>query len=260
MTLPGVRTVAFLSIVPLLAYAAEARAQASGWPDEYRAGQFICHADFPLTPVRALLTSMPGLQTELVQRLGIHPSSEPIHVFLFQRRATYEAYVKHHFPHAPVRKALFIKARGLCMVFAHRGEDFEVDLRHESTHALLNAALPMVPLWLDEGLAEYFEVAAKDRAGGNPHMSRVTWAARFGQVPSLEELEELSTLNQMNRARYRHAWAWVHFLLHGPPEAREELRRYLADIQALTPPGRLSRRLHGRLPELERHFARHFAP
>ena len=31
---------------------------------------------------------------------------------------------------------------------SYRGKDFETDVRHECTHALLNASLPMVPLWL----------------------------------------------------------------------------------------------------------------
>ena len=228
------------------------------WPDEYRAGQFVCHADFPLAPIHSLIDSMPALQDDLVRLLGIGLSSQPIHVFLFEQKSTYQAYVKYHFPSAPTRKALFIKERGLCMVFAYRGDDFEVDLRHESTHALLNAALPMVPLWLDEGLAEYFEVAAAERERSNPHMSMVKWGARFGQVPDLDHLEELRRLNQMDRSEYRHAWAWVHFLLHGPPEARKELQSYLADIQALAPPGQLSHRLRRRLPNLESQFGEHF--
>jgi hypothetical protein len=62
----------------------------------------------------------------------------------------------------------------------------------------------------------------------------------------------------MNRTKYRQAWAWVHFMLHGPADAHEELVRYLADIQSLTPPGELSRRLRTRLPDLERRFAQHF--
>jgi hypothetical protein len=57
------------------------------------------------------------------------------------------------------------------MVFAYRGEDFETDLRHECTHALLNAALPVVPLWLDEGLAEYFEVLPQSAIARKPASS-----------------------------------------------------------------------------------------
>jgi len=108
-----------------------------------------------------------------------------------------------------------------------------------------------------EGLAEYFEVAAEERAGGNPHGKYVKFSAYLGQIPGLEELEQLRDVSQMTRTRYRHAWAWVHFLLHGPPEAREELRRFLADLQALTPPGLLSRRLRQRLPDLDARFAEH---
>ncbi len=255
----GIRVLLACQCVLLLLFGpATARLYGAEWPDEYRAGQFVCHADFPLAPIHNLIDSMPALQDDLVRLLDIDLSSQPIHVFLFEHKTTYHAYVKYHFPTAPARKALFIKERGLCMVFAYRGEDFEVDLRHESTHALLNAALPMVPLWLDEGLAEYFEVTASQRASGNPHMSLIKWGARFGQVPDLDALEELRGSSQMNRSEYRHAWAWVHFLLHGPPEAREELQHYLADIQALTPPGQLALRLRRRLPDLEARFAEHF--
>lgn len=233
-------------------------AHAAGWPDEYQAGQFICHADFPLAPYRDLLNSIPEHQRDLWQTLGIQPSREPIHLFLFQRKSTYQTYVKQYFPDVPSRKALFIKGRGPGMVFAHLGEGFEEDVRHECTHALLNAALPMVPLWLDEGLAEYFEVAPEQRVYGNPHLAFVKWSARLGQVPRLDALERVGDLNEMGRTRYRQAWAWVHFMVHGPPEAHDELRRFLADIQALTPPGQLSQRLRQRLPDLEPQFATHF--
>jgi hypothetical protein len=241
-----------------LAWSGASRLPAAQWPDQWQTGQFICHADFPLAPVHSVISGMPVLQQDLARLLGIEISRQPIHVFLFQHQATYEAYVKYHFPNAPTRKALFIKERGMCMVFAYRGKDFQLDLRHECTHALLNATLPMVPLWLDEGLAEYFEVPVQQRIADNPHLSLVTWSARFGQVPDLARLEQLRDVGEMDRSHYRQAWAWVHFLLHGPPAARDELQRYLADIHALTPPGQLSLRLRRRIPDLEKRFAEHF--
>lgn len=231
---------------------------AATWPDEYQSGPFLFHADFPLAKERALLDSLPHLQAQLVYLLGIQPSQEPIYVFLFARRRTYEAYLKEHFPTAPARKALFIKGRGPGMVFVYRGDNFAVDLRHEATHAILNSALPVVPLWLDEGLAEYFEIPAERRRHGSPHLRPIRLAAWLGNVPALEDLEQRSQISEMGRSEYRNAWAWVHFLLHGPPTARAELRRYLAEIQALTPPGKLSQRLRYLLPELEREFAAHF--
>jgi len=235
-----------------------ARVQAAEWPDEYRAGRFICHADFAIAPHRPLLHSLSQLERDLFELLAIAPSKEPVHVFLFQKKSTYHAYLRRYFPEVPSRKALFIKGDGPGMVFAYRGEDFETDVRHECTHALLNAALPMVPLWLDEGLAEYFEVPGDRRRNGSPHLKLVKWSARLGQVPDIESLERMSDLSQMTRTKYRHAWSWVHFMLHGPQEAREELTQYLATIQALTPPGQLSSRLRRRLPNLRQEFAGHF--
>ena len=246
------------ALLALLGSVAPAPLPAAQWPDVYQVGQFLYHADFPLAEYHHLLQSIPQMQQQMVDLLGIQASHEPIYVFLFARRGTYQAYLQRYFPDAPSRKALFIKSRGPGMVFVYRGEDFEIDLRHECAHAILNSALPMVPLWLDEGLAEYFEVPPDQRRHGNPHLRAVRWAARIGQVPRIEDLEQRADLGQMGRSQYRNAWAWVHFMLHGPPEAGEELRRYLQDIQALTPPGQLSRRLRARIPDLERHFAEHF--
>jgi hypothetical protein len=247
-----------LALLMLLGATRPAPLPAAQWPDTYQAGQFFYHADFPLAEHHALLQSIPQMQQQMLHLLGIQPSQEPIFVFLFARRSTYQAYLQQYFPDAPSRKALFIKSRGPGMVFVYRGEDFEIDVRHECAHAILNAALPMVPLWLDEGLAEYFEIPAEQRRHGSPHQRALRWGARVGQVPRIEDLEQRSDLSEMGRSQYRSAWAWVHFMLHGPPAAREELRRYLQDIQALTPPGQLSRRLRARMPDLERQFAEHF--
>jgi hypothetical protein len=77
-------------------------------------------------------------------------------------------------------------------------------------------------------------------------------------APSLRELEAMTEMRKMTREDYRHAWAWVHFMLHGPPEAREELILYLAAIKANTPPGRLSDRLRQRLGDTDQRFKQHF--
>ena len=205
-----------------------------------------------------LWRQMATLQQDLTKDLRIAPASEPIHLFLFERKSTYEDYLALHFPGVPYRRALFIKERGPGMVFAYLSTDFETDVRHESTHALLHATLPLVPLWLDEGLAEYFEEPASERADNSPHLSKVTWAARFGQTPDLAELEQIGSLASMGATQYRHAWAWVHFMLHGPAEAHDELVSFLSAIQSYSPPGVLSDRLRQRIPDLDERFREHF--
>jgi hypothetical protein len=229
------------------------------WPAERQAGQFLCHADFPLEPRQRLLDELVELQRDVCTLLGAEPPREYIHLFLFQDKNTYQSYLQRHFPRVPYRRALFIKARGPGMVFAYEGAEFEIDVRHECTHALLHAWLPGdIPLWLDEGLAEYFEVKRGQRASQNPHHELVRIANEIGQPPRLEALESLKTLEEMGRDEYRGAWAFVHFLLRGPRPAREELLAYLRDLHAEAEPGALSHRLRRRLPDFDRQFAAHF--
>lgn len=229
------------------------------WPDERQAGPFVCHADFALAAHELLLDELSLLRKDLGAILGAPDSHEPVHLFLFQAKLTYQAYLRNYFPRVPYRRALFIKGRGPGMVFAYQGADFEIDVRHESTHALLHAWLPAVPLWLDEGLAEYFEVPRDQRSAKNPHHATLQALVRSGRLPRLEELEALDSLDAMGREEYRDAWAWVHFLLHGPREAHEELVQYLAELHAGGDAGRLSDRLRRRLPNLSRQMAEHFA-
>jgi len=223
----------------------------------WQAGSFVCHADFSLAPNEPLLAELTLLEQDLSAMLGAPPTREQVHLFLFQKQATYQAYLKQHF-RVPYRRALFIKARGPGMVFAFEGSDFEIDVRHESTHALLHAWLPSVPLWLDEGLAEYFEVPRDKRAAGNPHLETVRAQVAGGQLPPLADLEALTDLGDMGVSEYRDAWAWVHFLLHGPREVREEFIRYLGELETGGDPGPLSERLRRRLPDLDRQVAEHF--
>lgn len=237
----------------------------SRWPDEKSAGPFLCHADFSLAHYNHLLDELAQLQRDLVRALGVQEPHEPIHLFLFDHKSTYESYLSRYFPNVPPRRALYIKERGPGMLFAYRtNDDFEVDVRHEGTHALLHADLALVPLWLDEGLAEYFEAPYDQRAFDHPHLAEMKWqvskinlAARLKSSPSLEKLEDLHDLKQMGANEYRQSWAWVHFMLHGSAEAHDELTRFLADIRAQTPPGKLSDRLRRRIPNLEQKFTDH---
>jgi hypothetical protein len=245
-------------LAAMLALGLAPRGRAEGWVDGRIAGPFVCRADFPLEGMDGLLADLAQLQTDLRQVLGIAAPGERIEILLFRDQASYRAYLSQHLPQVPYRRALYVKLQGPGMVFAYRSRELEVDLRHECTHALLHAALPMVPLWLDEGLAEYFEVAPAERSFGNPHLSGVRWSVRLGMPPKLEALEGKRDLSEMGRTEYRNAWAWTHFMLHGSAEAHEELVAFLGDIQAGGAPGQLSQRLQRRLPNLQRCFSDHF--
>ena len=232
---------------------------AADWVDGRLLGPFVCRADFPLGGLEDLLGELRQLHGELVRQLGLSPASEPIQLYLFHDRETYARYLQHYFPDVPYRRALYVKRKGAGMVLAYWSRQFDVDLRHECTHALLHAMLPEIPLWLDEGLAKYFELPAKQRAYDNPQLADLLGDIRSGTVPKLENLEKITDLSGMGRLEYRDAWAWVHFMLHGDPQAHEALVGYLADLRTTPTPRPLSARLRQRPGDPNERFAAHFA-
>jgi len=250
------RTMKLLIAFSLLILTAPAGAE--DWVEQRVAGPFQIRADFTLDAYPQLIAQLEQLQRDLVATLKLTPARQPIQLFLFQDEASYRGYLKEYFPGTPDRRALFIKGRGPGMVFAYQSAEFAVDVRHECTHALLHSMLPMVPLWLDEGLAEYFEVAPNDRARGNPHESRTRWAAWLYQTRRLEQLEALQDVSQMGASEYRSAWAWVHFMLHGPQPARVQLVAAMRDLQHDRTPESISRRLRRAIPDLDSQFRHHF--
>lgn len=230
------------------------------WPDERVIGDFWCHADFPLEERLDDLIEVAQLPADLNRQLEIPPPQEPIHLFLFRRESTYRQYVREYFPDVPYRRALYVKDGGPGMVFAYCHDDFAVDLRHECTHALLHAALPVVPLWVDEGLAEYFEVPRDERFQRRDHWVHVRRWLRFGRKMPWDDLEQLKSLRQMGHREYVQAWALVHYMLHGDASGRETLIAFLAELKAHRPPGRLTERLRQAVPELDQRLQEHFAP
>jgi hypothetical protein len=139
--------------------------------------------------------------------------------------------MNHYFPHITPRRAMYVKSNSPGNVFAYDSPDLPVDLRHECTHAVLHACMIRVPLWLDEGLAEYFEVPPEHRKNHNPHHSKMRPKFYWMKAPSLQRLEIIGSLEHMGAREYREAWAWVHFMLHGPAFANDVLLGFLKAIQ-----------------------------
>ena len=228
------------------------------WIDQRQVGPFIVRATFDLKAYEVILDELPELERELRRVLALSPCKEPISILLLKDEKEHRDYLNQRFPGVPYRRALFVKQDGRATVFAYRHREIAVDLRHESTHALLHADLAMLPLWLDEGLAEYFEAPADQRAFGNPHARALRWNMQLGVVRGLEALEGKTELEELTRRDYQFAWAWTHFLLHGPREATEQLWDYLSSVRRGEPPGEMSARIEAALPGANRQLVRHF--
>jgi hypothetical protein len=200
-------------------------------------GVVVVQANFPISEVELQLLEIEKLQRDLSNYLGLSAPNEKIELCLFRDEASYTKFLVAKFANAPRdRRALYIKKNNsLGTVLVQRLKDFEIDLRHEMTHAIVHASIPVVPIWLDEGLAKYFELPAQDRFNSNPYIKQVRKNMKFGifAVPSLSRLEKLALATDMGDAEYRDSWAWVHFMFHHSEKTHRMLAGYLKLLASL---------------------------
>jgi hypothetical protein len=189
-----------------------------------------------------------NVSRELDQRLGLQSSGKPIQIMLFKNHASYANYLTPQIPQAGRRKAIYYRNGDVSQIYAYHSHSVLTDLRHEMTHAILHQHLPFVPLWLDEGLAEYFEEDEKARVSSQ-RIATVQWKARVGSPPSLVSLESVSSAEEMDSAAYRDSWAFASFLLNESPESLKVLKNYVTAIHRGEAPGAFSSYAAARIPD-----------
>ncbi|MFO0929823.1 MAG: DUF1570 domain-containing protein [Gemmataceae bacterium] len=225
----------------------------SALPGQYtlRIAPYVFLSDFKITQDQPLFQELALLRDQVHKELLLPPGTATVQVYLFEDRERYERYMKDRYPDLPSRRAFFVaQPRSIggaedLLVYTYWGKRIRQDLRHELTHALLHSVIRDVPLWLDEGLAEYFELPPEQRGTNDAHVETLHRGLASGSTRlNLARLESLKQVDDMSPAEYREAWAWVHLMLHSPrPEAKTVLLSYLQQLRGSRPPGPLGPRL-----------------
>ena len=225
-------------------------------------GQLVFHSDEPLPKSHRLLDELIEQRSELLSMLDLQPSDEPIYVYLFASPERYKEYIHAHYPELPDRRAFFVERDTRLEVFAHWGDRVAEDLRHEVAHGYLHSVAPRIPLWLDEGLAENFEVPRGYKNLNWPHVAHLAERLNAGWRPNLERLEALTSPREMDQIDYAESWAWIHFMLRTFPERQDILRRHVRDIRdrgTAEPLSSQLRRISGDPNQVLADYIRHLA-
>lgn len=193
---------------------------------------FTVLSDVKLTNEHPLLADLVQLRKDVEATLDLPASDRDVVLYVFKDEEAYKNYFAIHFPGLAFRRAYFIGTPGQLGVYTYWGEKIQEDLRHEYTHGVLHAAFGHVQLWVDEGIAEYFEVASPspDRIHRDS-VSGLSAAMANGWTPDLPRLEKLERVPEMHQIDYQESWAWVHMLLHHSAESRQVLIDYLKSAQ-----------------------------
>jgi hypothetical protein len=237
-----------------------------GLPSRYgfRIAPYVFLSDFEIKREQPLFKELALLRDQVQKELLLPPGDAAVQVYLFETKERYELFMNKEYPDLPPRRAFFVaQARTMggaedLLVYTYWGKRIRQDLRHELTHALLHSVIKDVPLWLDEGLAEYFELPPENQGINTAHVRRLRDGIDSGGYQlSLARLEGLEKVEQMNPAEYREAWAWVHLMLRSRPEARTVLLSYLNELRGKRHPGPLAAKLVRVFPALEQQLLAH---
>jgi hypothetical protein len=249
---------------------ADVKAEAAGLPPapgkfSFRVAPYVFLSDFELKRDLPIFQELTRLRDQVYKELQLPGGTSSILVYLFEDRERYDRFMQSRYPDLPRRSAFFVaQSRTVggtedLLVYTFWGDRVQQNLRHELTHALLHSVLKDVPLWLDEGLAEYFELPPENRGVNPSHVEKLRHNSAGLFKPDLARLEGLSKVGQMNHVEYREAWAWTHLMLRDRPEVKAVLLAYLQQLRSNPNPGPLGPRLAAVLPTPEAEFDRHLA-
>jgi len=225
-----------------------------------RSEQLQVISDLKLKLDQPLIQDLIQLRRDVAHELQLPLEGRDVVVYVFGDKTKYQQYLDKTYPGLPPRRAYFVGTPRELAVYTFWGESIQEDLRHEFTHGLLHAQLKDVPLWLDEGLAEYFELPRSTLNKVNrEYVRKLGIAIANNWEPDLDRLESLQDVIQMQRADYQESWAWVHFLLHSSDGSREVLLNHLQELRENPHPAPLSTALRDTLPEVNSRYIAHLS-
>jgi len=208
------------------------------------AGRFQFVADYKFTQAKQAGRELETLAQKLWSELMIPDKRTPVRVYLFSTQDAFSAYVRQHIPSLKQadtnRTAMFLLRNEKPYIFAVATSKLTLNLRHEFVHVLLNTAHNDVPIWLDEGLAEYYEVRDGEQQEFRKLLLRQN---RLFWKPKISRLERLKTMSQLGVVEYAEGWSWVHLLMRGSKTHRQIIPKYLADLRKDVSTSQISARI-----------------
>lgn len=204
-------------------------------------GPFIFHSNFSVSEIANEVNSFINVYYDIKARLKLPDPYEFTDIYIFENKEIYEAFFVKKFPGERIHPSVFTKNyvvlkkdEDRCHIYLYRSEKTGEDLRHEGTHAILHSTLTKkIPIWLDEGLAEYYE---KDPQKDYLWFHDLWYEKSLLRIQnksfmSLQNLEKISLTSSFPTAYYGDSWAWICFMLNGPDPIRTVLPAYIAELE-----------------------------
>lgn len=194
--------------------------------------------------IGADLERLRGALAQLSPGLALQ-SPYPTYIFVFKNRYSLQPYQRLYEGKPLSSDGYFLSRNGGNYVAINgdpRGDQRGI-VYHEYLHYVARNNYGDLPLWLNEGLAEFystFEVDGDQAKIGIPLPDHVAWL-RGNELIPLAQLfavdEQSKEYNESTRRGtfYAESWALVHYLLSSGPERRRQAGDYLLQAQGGAP-------------------------
>ena len=197
------------------------------------------------------------------------PLPLPTHVYVFETRKELQ-------PFLPLRNH---RVASLAGYFHHDGDVNDIALAlegydesativfHEYAHLLVRNAARSIPVWLNEGLAEYYSTYALEAGGTRAHIGRPIahhverLRGQFLPLSQLIAVDTASALYNEGERRsifYAEAWALTHYLMVEMPKGPAAINTYATAVAGGRQPDAAFREAFGMAPpDFERELRRY---
>ena len=165
-------------------------------------------------------------------------STTPMTVFVFANERSFAPFRDATFgPNSENITGIFLSNEGGNFILLRGDAASGVDrvVFHELTHYFVRNTLTALPMWLNEGIAEYystFDADGGDVSVGRPIADHVRWLQGQPMIPlqdlfGVDRNSALYNESSHRGAFYAESWAMVHYLMLGKPERRAQFSEFL---------------------------------
>ena len=182
--------------------------------------QLVIHGDFPLAAHHRLFEELTAQRADLCRRLALPCSDEPIHVYLFETPERFQGFMQAALSAVSRPPGVLCRDRRPAVGLRPVGRPHGRGLAARGHARLPARGRADVPLWLDEGIAKFYEVAAGPTGLEPPAAGSPAGANRAASTGSRTcgGWNSFRANYNMTQDDYAEAWAWVHWLMESRPE------------------------------------------
>lgn len=255
---PAPRSWTILALLVALLLSGQTALSSDPLPDQagpeglsrYTSRCYVIFSDLSQDEIQPWAEHMDAVFQEYDRRFaGFRPTRpQPLPLYIFRTQQAYQAFLLSHGINAANSSGMFFiqpSLQGLATwVGARRPGAAKETLQHEGFHQFAYAYLgSRLPVWLNEGLAQYFEHGVLTSAGmylGRADVDRILNLKKAAADQRLLPLTRLAEMNNEDWSTmlrsdantsdviYDQAWSLVHFFIHAEnARYRPAFERYL---------------------------------